>query len=163
FSSNVLEHVEDIGGLLRDAARVLKPDGVMVHIVPSSAWRWWTSVAHYAWVLLSVIGRRPNPEAPGTTPRRPYTPVHLFRFMGETGSPPAHGLYANALVEQYCYRRRHWKNELERCGLVVVDVKSAGVFYTAFKIFASLGLRQRQRLARILGSSCNAYVLRVNS
>ncbi len=33
-SSSVIEHVRDVGGFLDESARVLKPDGVMVHILP---------------------------------------------------------------------------------------------------------------------------------
>jgi len=80
FSSNVLEHVEDVEALLGEAARVLKARGVMVHVLPSATWRWWTSVAHYVWVVLSVILRRPNPEAPDAAPRRPRSPLNLLRF-----------------------------------------------------------------------------------
>jgi SAM-dependent methyltransferase len=34
-SSSVLEHLPDLGGFLDEAARVVKPDGVMVHVFPS--------------------------------------------------------------------------------------------------------------------------------
>ena len=33
-SSSVIEHVRDVAGFLDESARVLKPDGVMVHILP---------------------------------------------------------------------------------------------------------------------------------
>jgi ubiquinone/menaquinone biosynthesis C-methylase UbiE len=34
-SSSVLEHLRDVGGFLDEAARVLKDDGVMIHLFPS--------------------------------------------------------------------------------------------------------------------------------
>ena len=160
FSSNVLEHVEDVEALLGEAARVLKAGGVMVHVLPSATWRWWTSVAHYVWVVLSVILRRPNPEAPDAAPRRPRSPLNLLRFAWLIAFPHAHGVYSSAAAEQYCYSRLRWKRLFERCGFEVVDVKPAGVFYTAFKIFASMDVPRRTRLARLLGSSCLIYVLR---
>ena len=160
FSSNVLEHVEDVEALLGEAARVLKADGVMVHVLPSATWRWWTSVAHYAWVVLSVILRRPNPEAPDAAPRRPRSPLNLLRFAWLIAFPHAHGVYSSAAAEQYCYSRFRWKRLFESCGLEVLDVRPAGVFYTAFKIFASMDVPRRTRLARLLGSSCLIYVLR---
>lgn len=46
FSSNVLEHVPHVRDLQREIRRVVKPAGVVVHVVPSSVWRCWTSVGH---------------------------------------------------------------------------------------------------------------------
>lgn len=46
FSSNVLEHIPHLESFQREIHRVLKPGGVAVHIVPSSAWRFWTNITH---------------------------------------------------------------------------------------------------------------------
>ena len=39
FSSNVLEHIKQVDQFLDEIKRVLKPDGIAVHIVPSTSWR----------------------------------------------------------------------------------------------------------------------------
>jgi SAM-dependent methyltransferase len=46
FSSNVLEHVEEpqLSGLLGEMGRVLAENGVAVHVLPTPAWRIWTSL-----------------------------------------------------------------------------------------------------------------------
>lgn len=46
FSSNVLEHIPDLPGMLAELRRVLKPGGVAVHLLPSAAWRAWTNLTH---------------------------------------------------------------------------------------------------------------------
>ncbi len=46
FSSNVLEHIPHVEVFQKEIHRVLKPGGVAVHIVPSSAWRFWTNITH---------------------------------------------------------------------------------------------------------------------
>lgn len=38
FSSNMLEHIPDVGRCLRECKRVLTDDGLMLHLMPS---RWW--------------------------------------------------------------------------------------------------------------------------
>lgn len=38
FSSNMLEHIQDVGRCLRECKRVLNADGLMLHLMPS---RWW--------------------------------------------------------------------------------------------------------------------------
>src|SRR5215212_7221523 len=39
FSSNVLEHVEDISVIMREFRRVLRPSGLGIHIMPTPSWR----------------------------------------------------------------------------------------------------------------------------
>lgn len=159
FSSNVLEHVDDLKGLLNDAVRVLKPGGIMVHILPSATWRWWTMLMHYVWVVQSVVFRRKNPETPGPRIHTPYSVYNLLRFGWVIGFPHAHGIYANAFVELYTFTKLRWKKYFERAGLTVIEIKPVGVFYTAYKIFNRLDVDRRKRLATVLGSSCNLFVL----
>ena len=45
FSSNVLEHLENLDEIQREFFRVLKDDGICIHILPSSTWRFWTIIS----------------------------------------------------------------------------------------------------------------------
>jgi len=47
FSSNVLEHVPHIEEFMDEMTRVLKPNGLMVHVMPTTLWRVVTTVAFY--------------------------------------------------------------------------------------------------------------------
>jgi ubiquinone/menaquinone biosynthesis C-methylase UbiE len=47
FSSHVLEHIPDLPSFLNEVSRVLKKDGLCVHIVPSPTWRILTALMHY--------------------------------------------------------------------------------------------------------------------
>jgi len=58
FSSNVLEHIPHIYQFQKEIQRVLKPDGIVIHILPSSSWRIWsnfTEIIKY-WRLPLVHG-----------------------------------------------------------------------------------------------------------
>jgi len=53
FSSNVMEHIPHIVDFQKEIHRVLKPDGVVLHLIPSSSWRFWsnvTSLIKYWWL-----------------------------------------------------------------------------------------------------------------
>ncbi len=58
FSSNVLEHIPHLEAFQTEIHRVLKPDGIAVHIVPSSAWRFWTNITHIlkSWKIPGIHG-----------------------------------------------------------------------------------------------------------
>lgn len=46
FSSNTLEHIPHVVEFQSEIQRVLKPGGVVIHLVPSGTWRFWTNVTH---------------------------------------------------------------------------------------------------------------------
>ncbi len=43
FSSNVLEHIPHIVEFQTEIRRVLKDDGICIHLLPTSNWRFWTN------------------------------------------------------------------------------------------------------------------------
>ena len=46
FSSNALEHIPHIYKFQDEIHRVLKFDGCVLHVLPSSSWRIWSSITH---------------------------------------------------------------------------------------------------------------------
>ena len=58
FSSNVLEHIPHLEKFQQEIHRVLKPGGIAVHVVPSSAWRFWTNITHIlkSWKIPDIHG-----------------------------------------------------------------------------------------------------------
>src|SRR5581483_5626823 len=46
FSSNVLEHIRDLPGILAEMRRVCKPGGLFIHLMPTPAWRIWTQITY---------------------------------------------------------------------------------------------------------------------
>src|SRR4051794_18992156 len=44
FSSNVLEHLENFSEISAEFRRLLKPNGIAIHVLPTPSWRFWTFV-----------------------------------------------------------------------------------------------------------------------
>lgn len=58
FSSNVLEHIPHIYEFQKEIQRVAKPRGIVIHVLPSSSWRFWSNITEILkkWRLPLVHG-----------------------------------------------------------------------------------------------------------
>jgi SAM-dependent methyltransferase len=58
FSSNVMEHIAHIEAFQAEIQRVLKPGGTAIHVIPSAAWRFWTSLSCFVktWKVPEIHG-----------------------------------------------------------------------------------------------------------
>jgi hypothetical protein len=128
----VLEHIPSIYNFQKEILRVLKPDGLAVHVIPSSSWRLWSNIAY------------------------------LLKYWKV---PIVHGEHAaNPLAEIYYFSRRWWARLFRETGWSVVTQTSNKLFYTGSLIMGSrLTIKTRSKMSRVLGSSCNIFVLRKTS
>lgn len=157
FSSNVLEHVQHLPELLAEIARVLVVGGVAIHILPSSAWRWWTTAGHYPALLRRLVIRRElKGSMPATSPTRTSLGVLAKRALGLM----PHGEYPNALAELYYFSAMGWRRRLHSPAFELVTIKTNELFYTGHTLFPALSISARRRLSRWLGASCQIIVLR---
>ncbi|MEJ2061216.1 MAG: class I SAM-dependent methyltransferase [Gammaproteobacteria bacterium] len=164
FSSNVLEHIKDLDEFLIETKRVLKTDGLALHIMPSSSWRFWTNLSHYLLPLkfmLKLAGRRDQGEHAHSVRDAINNGETAFGLAGKVLMPIRHGERGNALSEILLYRRAWWIGRFERAGLEVVCTFSPKIFYTGNRIFENrLSIRVRMLLGRMLGYSTVAYVVK---
>jgi len=165
YSSNVLEHVADLDQLELELLRVLKSGGSCIHLIPSTAWRVWTSLAtipnvavylYRAGALTLGFSRDecPYPARVGRAWRR---------FLGriwEMMRQPRHGERGSAYSELWYFSRRWWCRHFVSSGFNVSLAAPAGIFYTGHMLLGErLALSTRKHLAAALGSACNLYIL----
>ena len=154
----MLEHVDDVQGLLQEAARVVRVGGVAVHLMPTSSWRFWTSVNHYLWLLKAPfqIGGKKAAGVVGATARRGWG-VMLSKLM----FAQRHGEHGSALSELWHFSRRVWRRRLSRDGWELNLDVPVGISYTGYFVtWPLLGLRTRSRASRVFGSGCSIYILK---
>lgn len=161
FSSNVLEHVEDLPGLLADCRRVLRPGGHAVHIVPSHTWRLWTILTRYVLLLQLATRSRRLPqsvqadESSGQSGRVGRGLQFLRRALVEK----PHGEFPSAVAEITEYRPARWVRRFQENRWRELEQYGSGVFYTGYGVLPRLRLTTRARLSRVLGSSCTVFVV----
>jgi SAM-dependent methyltransferase len=162
FSSNVLEHVTHLSVILKEIARVAKSDGVAVHILPSSAWRCWTSLTHYVH-LVKRVGRRLFRHDAGSSgssfqvasSKRDWGVLLKRIFLDGP-----HGAYPNEFYELYAFSRFRWLDVFAAHGFEITSCFRNGLFYTGYAIFPRLSMSRRRALSRFLGSATWIYIMR---
>jgi SAM-dependent methyltransferase len=167
FSSNVLEHVkpEKLAGLLSEIRRVLKSGAPSIHLLPSTAFRFWTSVSYYPGAFRKIIDRYAS-KSTGTVFVNPSPSYKLTSnldlglvFRGLSRPFRAHGMYFSAAAEMYYFSKHRWENVFTKSGFHVNYISAPGLFYTGNSICRNLPISSRQHLSRYLGSACNIFVM----
>jgi ubiquinone/menaquinone biosynthesis C-methylase UbiE len=166
FSSNVLEHVTRLPPLLAEMRRVLKPDGLALHILPTPAWRFWTSLTHYGDLSRARL------NLPRKTTETSTTAAHgaeatsasngqrsFARRLKRAVFAEPHGEYPSALSELYYFSRRRWLKVFRENGFEVREVAGNELFYTGYALFPNISIKRRRELSRLLGSACHIYVM----
>jgi SAM-dependent methyltransferase len=165
YSSNVLEHVPNLAQIHSETRRVLAPRGICIHVLPTHAWRFWTTLASYPDALVYLAAGLPQ-LVPRSLPRSPerrrlatawYTTA---RRVGGRLLPRRHGERGNVISETWLFHPSWWRRNFADNGFVVVHDEPMGLFYTGNMLLGmSLSVAKRQRLAQILGSACHLFKL----
>jgi hypothetical protein len=113
--------------VLAETRRVLKPEGLAIHIVPSRTWRLWTSLSHPIW-LFKLLLRHPRrsvsnaAEAPSATGDSDE-PSLFFRVKQVLlpGPPTEH---PHILWEFYHWNKARWLALFEKNGFEVKQISN---------------------------------------
>jgi len=158
FSSHVLEHVEGIEEFIEETARVLKPGGLSIHIMPTPTWRIMTSLMHYfavAKMLFRMIKPVGRLSMAGVVNKRAKSDLIKFVLYA-----PLHGLEGNVLTENYYFSKTRWNELFNASSLTLKSSVGLGFVYWGrdiFRFYWPLGVRKF--LASLIGSSSNVYVM----
>jgi len=164
FSSNVLEHVENVPAIMREFRRILRPSGLAVHVMPTPAWRLWTFVSgvansavaatHLPWALIKPAAQQSRLQA---------LKGHL-RMIAAGLLPLGHGTSPEGISELYTFSRRAWLNKFQKYGFEVIEDRPMGLFYTGHMLLRDrLPFSRRDKLARTLGSATRIYIVKARS
>lgn len=160
FSSNVLEHVDNLKGLLQEMHRVLKNGGKCIHLVPTAQWRIWTSLTHYGY-MIKFIGMKLIPFKPiegnaSSHVQPDGLKYHWWKYI----IPIRHGERGNFLTETYYFSKTYWKSVFSSSLWDIFVNETNELFYTGYGIFdypSSIPLRKMA--SKYLGSACHVFIL----
>jgi 2-polyprenyl-3-methyl-5-hydroxy-6-metoxy-1,4-benzoquinol methylase len=172
YSSHVVMHIVDTERFHQEVQRVLKPGGRVVHVVPTSAWRFWTFVLHYPanimLRLVRLVGQRAHTQQQAVAATRvgavvgaQQTSASLWtRLSRGLKLPKRIGEHGNVLTEHYLFSDAGWRQAFVRHGWTAVRSEPNRLFYTGhMALSTSLPLSLRRGLSYVLGSAARLYVL----
>jgi SAM-dependent methyltransferase len=170
FSSNVIEHISDQQTIHAEIRRVLRPDGICIHVVPSAAWRVYASIAHYPASIKRVVDklrlfhkRRFQEQGPAENTLLDQKPVTLDRWLARLHYAfvqPRHGEFGNWFTEHFLFRQSAWRKRFQTSGWQVEAVAPVGLAHTGYCLLGErLNWPARAWLAKTIGSSTTVFVL----
>ncbi|HEY1266897.1 MAG TPA: class I SAM-dependent methyltransferase [Candidatus Binatia bacterium] len=165
FSSNVLEHIPHVLSFQAELQRVLKPDGIAIHILPSACWRIASTIAHYAWVVDGAfkhfLKRRSTFEIEEAGNPRSEPANNKPRLIRTLIAPERHGEFGNTITEMYYFSKFRWNRLFNATGWTIEEHSSNRLFYTGYCILGlKLSIRARRLLSYVFGSACHVFILR---
>jgi len=161
ISSHVMEHIKDLNKYNNEIKRVLKNDGVVIHVLPSHVWRFWTSLWHYPLGLLLlfrlVTGHYLSEERNISSTKKLTT----RKIMNNLLFSETHGVRGNPISEIYYFSPLFWEKLFKKNNWDVIDVKKIGLLYWGRDFLQfKIPIKTRIYLSKILGSSSIMYVLK---
>lgn len=171
FSSNVLEHIPPQEDFQTEIKRVLKADGIAIHVLPSGSWRFWTNKTHYLFILKTVLKKllsiititTGSNQKDGAVRKNPEVVkrVRRIEFIKQAFFPSRHGEVGNFISEIYWFSRFRWNKFFKNSGWKTEKYFHNNLFYTGYSVLDSiLSIRFRKLLSCVLGSSCHIYILK---
>lgn len=161
FSSNVLEHVEDIPAVLREFARVSRQGGLGIHVMPTPSWRFWTFITGIPTAALALVRIGPDLVRPPEGIRRRDAVLRNLKTVAGALLPIGHGTSFEGFSELWTFSPKSWRRRFSQNEMTVAKELPMGLFYTGHMLLgARLSFGARQSLSRLLGSSTRIYVVR---
>ncbi len=166
YSSSLLEHLPDPGRALRGIHRILRDDGVSIHLMPNRLWKAVTVLLYIPNRLLTsveklLVAARPSSRRTHSARRPPYggNNLKLARrkqcFLTKLFLPRTHGVSGTTLAEFLAFGKARWVHEFQLAGFQVLAVKKV-----AFSSGYRFGYERVGRVLERLGMcTVSAYIL----
>jgi SAM-dependent methyltransferase len=169
FSSNVLEHVEQLDVAFAEMKRVLAPGGIMIHSMPTGTWKFVQLVLRPIASAVKIVRRLVPGVSSGEGRAQEGSHGALEGVQQKRRSmiqkilglviPTVHGNSGNHLSEFFQFRPKWWKRRFEVAGLDCV--RSSPLFlHSPYDLLPYRFLGVRDLLGRAGFASVDVFWLR---
>lgn len=159
FSSNVLEHIDDLSKCLNELHRVSKKDVIMLHTMPTVWWKLFQFLTHYIY-LIKVLARKVFKSKPSLSTRsynsNTVSPQVNKRGLSVDLWPSVHGVSKNHIQEINAFNSYTWEKLFRKYGFKVIKKETLFV-HSPYRIFPYRFLRLRKFISKLGVSSVKGY------
>jgi 2-polyprenyl-3-methyl-5-hydroxy-6-metoxy-1,4-benzoquinol methylase len=164
FSSNVLEHIPHVKEFQKEIERVLKDDGIAIHLMPTETWRFWTILTHYIYIFLFlfkiIFSKLLKSNAKTNNNAKKIQNISKKELLQKVLIAQRHGEQGNIISEIYYFSKSYWNRLFSLTKWKIVDYKTNGIYYSGYFVGAKyFNIKTRKVLSKTFGSSCHFYIL----
>lgn len=159
FSSHVIAHIEDRELFFSECKRVLKKNGLMIHIVPSTAWSIGTNFWHYIF-LSKFFRKRKKTNVSQTNIEnqniRSNERIQIIKKIINILFLHPLGTHPSFIHEFYYFSKYRWKKTFQNHGFNIINLKNGPYFYSGHNVLKNKICKLRKKFTKIgvTGSFC---------
>ena len=165
YTSHVLAHIEDLELSFKEMRRMLKDDGIIIHIVPTTWWSLLTNLFHYCFIpkyifksfkkRMDSISNQNEYNNSFLDNNEKLLDISKKQKIKILFSHPL-GVNPSFLHELYYFSKSFWKKLFQKNGFAVISIKSTDYLYSGYGVFKMKLYNSRKFLAKrnITGTYC---------
>jgi len=160
FTCLVLPNIEDFETVFSEMKRVLKNDGKIIHIVPTSWWSITTNFWHFILLpihILKYIKKSKSTKKQQNEKNDSKENPKILRLMNYVFLNPV-GIYPSFWHEIYYFSNFYWKKLFKRYNFEIINIKNSPFSYSGYNVFKKQFLKSRKLFSKKFPSS-TCYVL----
>ena len=164
YTSHVLTQIEDLELSFKEMRRVLKNDGIVIHIVPTTWWSFLTNLYYYFLLPKIILKSRRKKKLSEKLDEynnsfldnnEKLLDISKKQKIKILFSHPL-GVNPSFLHELYYFSKSFWKKLFQKNGFAVISIKSTDYLYSGYGVFKMKLYNSRKFLAKrnITGTYC---------
>ena len=128
YSSNLMEHLPNVRDCFLGIHKVLKDDGIAIHIMPSPWWRFFATVLHLPNKIANGLSNKFRTDKKKNKKGNNLKVNRAERSkINKLFIPKPHGISRNFLVEFFAFRQSKWVSDFEATGFKIIEIKKGPV------------------------------------
>ena len=160
FSSNVIEHIENQEDYFLLFDKILKKNGLQIHIMPTHYWKFWNSLFYYYSVGIYIFKRfifKNNQKLENNYKKTINNELKQSPlFIGR------HGSIGSTFDEFYLFNPNNYFKIFKKLNLEYESFKIPLIYSGHYFLGSKFSLKFRNKVSNILGYSCHCYVIKKN-
>ncbi len=165
FTSHVLPHVHDLDEMFDEIKRIIKKDGIVLHVVPTSGWSLITNIWHYLFIpkyLLKSIKKKIFNKSQFQTSSKQNTQIQnsVQNNLKKLFLHPL-GQNYSFIHEIVFFSGRNWRKMFLNNGFKIVNVKRGPYITSGYGVFKFKLISFRKFFSKYFFSSSYCFVLKL--